>query len=167
METKRELVILVGKTVESNNQFYVNTTKSYGEIPVVHDKMGVRDLRIFNYYRVYTNVTVYNISPLMLMVDDEPDVVMNIINGLYEQYKKINPNAEFYTVNIDFNIDFVQEYYTLSKGKSSIKDIIQKIINKKLVAEIKDGLRISSKPCRETANQTFYYMPSESVIQPI
>lgn len=167
METKAELVILVGKTVESNNRFYVNTTKSYGEIPVVHDKMLIHNVRLFGYYRAYTNVTVYNISPLMLMVDDEPDVVMNIINGLYEQYKKINPNAEFYSVNIDFGIDFVQENYTLVKGRSSIKDIVQKIIDKKLIAEIKDGLRISTKSCGETVNQTFYYMPSESVIQPM
>jgi hypothetical protein len=145
MNQKSELVVLVGKTAH-HSSIYVQTTKTYGAIPVIHDDMDIYHNYTYKYqHHVFSSVTIYYASCLSLMLKDEPEVVIETARNLYNEYKKLHGNIEFHTVNLNINEDFVAENHSLAANKSSIKCILEEIINEKLITDFKKGLRISSK----------------------
>lgn len=140
-----ELVILVGKTSNFQNGFNVDTTKISGVIPVVHEKTFIRNTTINRHYRAFSNVTIYYLDILSMMVElnhEKAETVFELISNLIDEIKEINKNVDFHTINLDIEHESIIESHTIQRGKSSIKGIISDIIDSKIISFYEGGLCI-------------------------
>lgn len=147
MQEKSNLII-ISAAGNKRDAIRVETTKTFGEITVLHDDAFIRSVNFTGYYNVYSDVTVYYISSIKCLLDsgeDEREIATGIINNFIDEIINSDPNADIHTVNFDFENKNIIENHNLPNGKCSIKNLVNDIIDKKMASKLLSGLKVSRK----------------------